>query len=350
MKVYDNVYNLIISPENLFRAWKRFRADKGQKKDVRRFEWRLEQNIFTLHHELASKTYKHGPYTSFFITDPKQRHIHKAAVRDRMLHHAIVQVITPFFEQSFIYHSFSCRIGKGTHKGFAAVETMTRRVSENYTKPCFALKCDIEKFFDSVDHFVLLETLRRRIKDRDVMWLLTEIVESFSSSRSTLFERKGLPIGNLTSQLFANVYLNDFDQFMKHELKVRYYARYTDDFVALSQDKQYLVDLLPRIRHFLKEQLDLSLHPEKVTICTLHQGVDFLGYVARPHHRLLRTKTKRRVFKGLQRRAREYRAGIVERTTVEQSFQSYLGALSHANTYKTQEKLKNLLWFWLSEN
>lgn len=349
MKTYNNLFQAMISPEHLFCAWRRFRHEKGKKRDVKRFEWRLEENIFELHRELASKTYKHGAYTGFYITDPKQRHIHKATVRDRVLHHAVVQTLTPIFEPTFIALSFSCRIGKGTHKGFTAVEKMARKVSDNYTKPCFGLKCDIKKFFDSIVHSVLLGVLGERIKDPDVMWLLREIVGSFNSSLSTDAERRGLPIGNLTSQLFANVYMNVFDQFVKHELRVKQYARYTDDFIVLSSNKEQLWSLVPQMQVFLNDTLSLTLHHQKTTLRTLHQGLDFLGYITLPHHRLLRTTTKRRLFKGLRRRAWEYKRGVGSKTTVEQSLQSYLGVLSHANTSKATQKLKNLFWFLMNE-
>jgi len=349
MKTFNNFYNLIISPESLFIAWKRFSRDKRKKKDVLQFEWNLEQNIFALHRDLKNKTYKHGSYGSFYITDPKQRHIHKATVRDRVLHHSIVRILTPLFEPIFIANSFSCRIGKGTHRGVKSVEKMSRIVSQNYTRDCFGLKCDVRKFFDSVDHAVLISILRQKIKDEDTMWLLEEIIGSFASGYSNLFEKKGIPIGNLTSQLFANVYMNEFDQFVKHELKVEHYARYTDDFVILSEDKEYLVNLLKPIRDFLGNTLKLSLHPKKISIRNLHNGIDFLGYVIFPHHRLLRTKTKNRVAKGMMRRLKDQESGGIEPDQVVQSLHSYIGVLAHANTHRFTEKLKNDFWFWLSE-
>lgn len=346
MKIFNNFYDLIISPESLFVAWKRFSRDKRKKKDVSRFEWNLERNIFVLHRELKKKTYRHGPYESFYITDPKQRHIHKATVRDRVLHHSIVRVLTPLFEPTLIPASFSCRIGKGTHKGVCAVENMTRKVSKNYTRDCFGLKCDVKKFFDSVDHRTLVSILAGKIKDENVMWLLEEIIGSFSSDRSTVFGDKGLPIGNLTSQLFANVYMNEFDHFIKHELKVKYYARYTDDFVILSEDKNYLLKLLPAICEFLDNKLLLELHPKKISIRNLHNGIDFLGYVIFPHHRLLRTKTQRRIEMGLCKQLKEQEIGIIRYEQVAQSLHSYLGVLTHANAYKFSQKLKNDFWLW----
>ena len=349
MKIYKNIFNKIVSLENLFSAWDKFKSNKQKKRDVQRFEWQLEENIFQLHRDLKYRRYKHGAYTSFYIRDPKQRHIHKATVRDRVLHHAVFAVLNPIFEPTFISNSFSCRIGKGTHKGIDILDKTLRQISSNGFKPCFALKCDIKKFFGTVDHSILLSIIHKRIKDADTLWLLEEIIKSFISQYSTLPERKGLPIGNLTSQLFANIYLDEFDQFIKHKLKVKYYIRYTDDFVIGAKDKLYLETLLIPIRSFLPDKLALELHSKKVTIRKFHQGIDFLGYIVLPHHRLLRTKTRKRIFRKLKKRVEEYKKGTITKQTLEQSLQSYLGVLSHADTYKLSNELKNQFWFWITE-
>lgn len=345
MKIYKNLFEKIISPENLFSAWDAFKIDKRNKYDVQQFEWKLEQNIFQLCHELKNKTYKHGPYTGFYIRDPKRRHIHKASVRDRVLHHAVFSVINPIFEETFIPTSFSCRINYGTHRGVAVLERIARRICKNRTNSCFILKCDVQKFFDSVDHHVLISIIRKRIKDEDAMWLLREIIESYSSSRSTIFERKGLPIGNLTSQIFANVYMNEFDHFVKNIIKVKHYVRYTDDFAIVSESSTHLEDLLGPIAEFLDRKLALSLHPKKITVRKFNRGIDFLGYLIFPNHRLIRTKTRHRIFSKLRSRADEFHRGRISRLVLEQSLQSYLGVLSHANTYKLGNKLKNQFWF-----
>jgi len=340
MKIYNHIFEKIISLENLFSAWDEFKKDKQHKPDVICFEQRLEENIFALHRDLQYKQYKHGAYTSFYIHDPKQRHIHKAAIRDRVLHHAVFVQLNPLFEPTFINNSFSCQVGKGTHKGVRELEAALRKVSHNYINHCFVLKCDVQKFFASVNHVVLSDIISMRVKDRDAMWLINEIINSFSS---------GLPIGNLTSQLFANVYMNELDQFVKHKLKVTHYFRYTDDFVIVSNDRAYLQHLLPLIRQFLNYTLYLALHPNKVSICKLPQGVDFLGYVLLPHHRIVKTKTKHRIFHKLHSRVQEYKQDKINRETLEQSLQSYLGVLSHANAYRLINELKNKFWFWLNE-
>lgn len=349
MKIFNDLFPQITSLENLFSAWEEFRSDKQKKADVCKFELQVEQHIFKLHRELASKTYKHGPYAGFYINDPKRRHIHKATVRDRVLHHAMFRVLNPIFEPTFIPNSFSCRIGKGIHKGVLVLDQMIRKESANYTKPCFALKCDVKKFFDSVSHEILLEILGRKIKDADVMWLLTGVVDSFSTDQINLFEKRGLPIGNLTSQLFANVYMNELDQFAKHKLQVKYYARYTDDFLIISRDSEYLSELIKIIESFLADCLKLSLHPEKISICRYNQGVDFLGYVVLPHHKLVRTRTCKRIFRKVKDRVREYKRGVIDKESLDQSMQSYLGILTHADAFVMSEKLKNQHWFWLKE-
>lgn len=192
MKIYDNLFDQIISPENLFSAWDAFKGDKRNKRDVLVFERHLEENIFKLHRDLKNKTYKHGLYTGFYIQDPKQRHIHKAEVRDRVLHHAIFLVINPIFEETFIPTSFSCRVGFGTHKGVSVLEKIARKIAKNDTNSCFVLKCDIQKFFDTVDHKILFSVIEKRIKDKDVAWLLRSIIESYASAKSRERESKSV--------------------------------------------------------------------------------------------------------------------------------------------------------------
>ena len=349
MKVYKNLFEKIISIPNVFVSWEEFKSDKRKKADVQAFEFDLERNLFALCRDLKGKRYIHAPYTGFYIYDPKVRHVHKASVRDRILHHAVFRILNPLYDKTFISNSFSCRVGKGSHKGVLAVEIMIRKESRNFTRSCFALKCDVRKFFDSIDHRTLISILDKRITDRDVMWLLEEVICSYSAGQTNLFDRQGLPIGNLTSQLFANIYMNEFDQFVKHKLKVRNYARYTDDFVIVSTDRAYLENILEPIKEFLGEKLQLSLHPNKISIRACHQGVDFLGYVALPYHRLVRARTKRRIFRKMKERIAMFRNGTISEDALSQSLRSYLGVLSHANAHQLSEDLKNQYWFWLHD-
>lgn len=289
----------------------------------------MEDNLFKLHHELKNKTYRHSKYTSFYITDPKLRHIHKAIVRDRIVHHAIYRVLYPTFDKSFIFDSYSCRNGKGTYKAIYCFEKFIRAVSKNYTRPCFALKCDVRKFFSSVNHNILMNLIEKKIKDNDTAWLAEVIVDSFKSyscKGQTLAEgsdpngNKGMPIGNLTSQLFANIYLNKLDQFVKNRLRVKYYLRYCDDFIVLSDNTNYLRSVCSKIERFLKENLRLELHPEKISIIKFRQGIDFLGYVTLTHYRLLRTKTKNRMLARVN----------------ENNLPSYLGLLRYCKGFKLE--------------
>ena len=188
MRVYKNLFGKIVELENLFLAWEEFKVGKTKKPDVLEFERELEQNIFQLHRDLINKQYSHSNYTDFYIHDPKKRHIYKAEVRDRVIHHAIFQILNRIFEPTFIAKSFSCRVGKGNHEGVLAAEEMIRKVSKNDTHPCFVLKCDVKKFFDSIDHTILLEILRRKIKDEQTINLLGEVVGSYEAK--TEFERE----------------------------------------------------------------------------------------------------------------------------------------------------------------
>ncbi len=334
MKIYENLFESIISVENLLLAWEKFKKGKRSRKDVQEFEWLLEPNIFQLHRDLKSRRYKHGGYHTFYIQDPKQRLISKAHVRDRIVHQAIFNILNPIFEAGFISTSFSCRIGKGTHRGVLAVDKMIRQVSRNYTQPCYVLKCDIRKFFRSVNHQLISETFAKRIKDEDTLWLLKRIVESFP---------EGMPIGNLTSQLFANIYMDEFDQFVKQILGVKHYARYTDDFIVVAPSKEYLQNLLEPIQEFLRDNLSLGLHPNKISIRKYQQGADFLGYVVLPHRTQLRTKTKRRVIKKIKTRLSEQKSGAITAFNLKQSLASYAGVLSHANTYKLKGEIQEMI-------
>ena len=219
--------------ENLLLAWKEFECGKKNRRDVQEFSLRLMDNIFSLHRDLSNHIYWHGPYQAFKINDPKPRDIHKAGVRDRLLHHAIYRILYPFFDKIFIADSYSCRIGKGTHKAVNRFRNFSYKVSKNNTWICWVLKCDIRKFFASIDHDILVGILRKYIFTENIIWLLEKIIESFSSEE----KGAGLPLGNLTSQLFVNIYLNEFDQFAKHKLKAKCYIRYCDDFVILSENK-----------------------------------------------------------------------------------------------------------------
>lgn len=322
-----HTYENIISLENLLEAWKEFVRGKRSRKDVQEFELHLMDNILELHANLKEKTYIHSDYEAFNISDPKPRSIHKASVRDRLLHHALYRVLYPFFDKTFISDSYSCRKNKGSHMALNRFTALAYKVSRNHTRTVWVLKCDVRKFFASISQKRLIQILEERIADKDILWLLSQIISSFYAKE----EGTGLPLGNLTSQLLVNIYMNEFDQFVKHQLKVKEYIRYADDFVLLSASKVELEQLLPRIEEYLRSDLYLTLHPDKVSIRTFASGVDFLGWVHFTDHRVLRTTSKKRMF----RRIKEVEGK-------EESVQSYLGLLSHGNSFKLRQGISNM--------
>ena len=349
MNVFHNLFNRVIGLNNLISSWREFRIGKKNKEDVLLFERNLEDNIWGLRDELASKTYKHGGYSSFFVQDPKVRHIHKASVRDRVVHHATVRHLTPIFEPMFISDSYSCRVGKGSYAGINRFIAYARKVSKNHTQPCWVLKCDVRKFFASVDQKVLLDILFRQLRTKNMQWLLREIISSFRSDRTVNpNELKGIPIGNLTSQLFANVYLNELDQFVKHHLKERHYIRYADDFVILHTQRDHCFEVVEKINVFLRDTLKLELHPNKIFVRKFSQGVDFLGYVCFPDFIIPRHKTKDRIFKRIHEKIQLYKSGKTSEDSLEHTIQSYFGVLCHSNSFEVQQDLENQIFFWLT--
>lgn len=325
MTKFTHTYKDIISHDNILAAWKEFRSGKHSRKDVQIFEHNLMRNLLQLYEDLKAKRYKHSKYTEFRISDPKPRIIHKAKVRDRLLHHALYRMLYSFFDSRFISDSYSCRVHKGSHAALNRFREFSYKVSKNNTRTVWVLKCDIKKFFASIDHKFLISFLEDFISDEDIIWILSEVINSFD-----LGNGRGIPLGNLTSQLFANIYMDTFDKFVKHVLKVRYYIRYADDFVIMSNDRSLLKELLPKVKEFLWENLRLELHENKTLLRTIASGIDFLGWVHFPDHRVLRTITKRRMFRN-----------IVSSNCNKEITQSYLGLISHGNTFKLKEKIIN---------
>ena len=303
-------------------AWEEFSQEKEKRADVRIFALTLLHNVRTLRFDLINFNYRHANYEAFKINDPKPRNIHKATVRDRVLHRAIYRVLYPDFDRTFIFDSYSCRNEKGTHRAFLRLVHFARKISRNYTSPCWALKMDIKKFFDSVDHEILIRLLTERIGDPKLLCLLKQIVHSFEFSPG-----KGMPLGNLTSQLFANIFLDPLDKFVKHRLKAKYYLRYADDFLILADNPEELMGYFVEINQFLKTVLKLQIHPNKVHLRRLSWGIDFVGYVALPHYFLPRNKTVRRIWRQ------------IDKTNAS----SYFGHLSHVNSYELVRNLRNKL-------
>jgi Reverse transcriptase (RNA-dependent DNA polymerase). len=319
--------------KNLFSAWREFRRGKLNKVDVLDFEKNLERNIFKLHDEFASEKYIHGQYKNFYVRDPKLRLISKADVRDRLVHQAVFRVLYHVFDRKYIFDSYSCRIEKGNHAAVRRLDSFCHKVSDNFNQSAFALKCDVKKFFASVDRRILFEIIKRTVKDEKALSLIKTILFSFNSR-----EAIGLPLGNVTSQLFANIYLNELDWFIKRELKIKLYLRYCDDFIILDKDKNKLLAIVPILKIFLGEELKLKLHERKIIIRKLNQGIDFLGYVVLPHHRVLRTKTKNRVLRKIRIKKNDLKNKLIGEKCFNSSLNSYLGMLKHCHGHKNKVK------------
>lgn len=281
MKTHKNIFQEICTWENIYLAFLKAQKKKSKRPDVIAFKENLINNLTLLQHELISGEYKPRPLSTFIIRDPKTRKIRKSDFRDRIVHHAICNLLEPIFDKSFIFDSFANRKGKGSLNALKRFDVFKRKASKNSKIGCFVLKADIRHYFDEVDHDVLLQIIGRKIKDDKFLSLISIILKNHS-------DITGMPLGNMTSQFFANLYLNELDQFVKHNLKARYYIRYVDDFVILHDNKEVLGDYKKEISRFLDERLRLQLHATKSKIIPLHKGVSFLGFRNYPHHRLLR--------------------------------------------------------------
>lgn len=332
MKTCKNLYPQIWDWGNLYLAYRWARKGKRGKVPVADFEFRQEDNLVALQEELQTKTYIPGPYHSFYIHEPKRRLISAAPFRDRVVHHALCQVIEPLFERRFIYDSYANRVGKGTHRALDRCTYFARRYP-------YVLPCDVRQFFSSIDHAILRHILGHVIADRDVMWLVDCILESGIGVLSEEYEMvyfpgdellaacrpRGLPIGNLTSQFWANCYLNELDQFVKRELKCRAYVRYVDDFLLFAHDKATLWRWRAEIVAFL-QTLRLTIHENQAQPHPVSEGIPFLGFLVFPDHRRL----KRRKGIAFQRRLKQllvrYTAGEI---TYEKLLASIRGWVNH---------------------
>jgi len=332
-KTYKHLYSHIADFENLHAAYLKARRNKRFKPDVLHFSANLETNLAALREELLGETYCTGDYYVFEVYEPKKRVVAALPFRDRVVHHAICNVIEPIWEARFIHDSYACRVGKGTHAGADRVTEFLRRAKWEWEE-VYVLKLDIKAYFPSVDHDILLELLERRIACGDTLWLIRGIIESWPVDGGG----KGIPIGNLTSQLFANIYLHEMDKFVKHELRARYYVRYMDDAIIIHGDKAWLGETRERLEECLRERLSLELN-SKTNIFPMAQGINFLGYRIWPTHRLLRKSSVKRMKRKLERFERGYSEGNVELDHINASIQSWLGHCRHADTYKLRCKL-----------
>lgn len=337
MKRYNHLFDQIHSFGNLLLAARKAQKGKRSYPNVAAFNFNLEKELIQLQEELREQTYQPGKYRAFYIEEPKRRMISAAPYRDRVVHHALCNIIAPLFERSFIKDSYANQKNKGTHK---AVD----RYQEFARKNAYFLKCDIRKYFPSIDHEILKAIIARKISCLKTNWLIAQIIDNSNLQEAhfayfkgddlfTPHERKkGLPIGNLSSQYFANIYLNAFDHFVKEQLRAKHYLRYVDDFVLFSNSKQELYEWKEAIISYLA-QLRLLLHPNKSQVHSVKAGINFLGYRVYPYYRLLRTANVRLFKKRLKRRVHQYLSGAITASTFENSLNAWMAHASHASTY-----------------
>lgn len=318
------LYSHLTSWSNLYLAYRKACKHKKSKAETAEWMYQCEKNLFILQKELIELRYQPQPYTYFTIREPKERVISVASFRDRVVHHALVNVIEPYFENQFIFDSYATRKKKGLH---LAVKS-SQKYSRKYT---WYLKLDIKKYFASINHDILLSLINRKIKDPKIM-NLCEIILNNQTSSMGIEENKGLPVGNLTSQFFANIYLNHFDHFVKHELKYRGYIRYMDDFLLLSNDKQKLQNDLKEIETFLKNQLSLKIKEKSIQLNKAENGIPFLGYRVFPKLIRVRKENLHRCLKGMRAQENAYKNGKINSEQLYQSAQSRLGFIRFANS------------------
>ena len=343
MKKHNNLYKKLCSHDNLVLAYRKARKGKSKKEYVVNFESNLINNLKILQEELINKTYSPSNLKKFIIRDPKTRTIHSSVFRDRIVHHAIINLLNPIYEKIFIYDSFASRKNKGTHNAVNRFESFVKKVSSNgrlirnnFNKNSikgYVLKADFRHYFDSVNHDVLINILRKKI-DEDLIGLIKIVLENFENSKGV-----GMPLGNYTSQFFANVYLNELDYYVKHILKVKFYIRYVDDFIILHKDKRVLKYYLKHINNFLP-CLKIKLHPDKTGIHALRNGITFMGYRVFYHYRLLRKRNIRYFMKKFQKNIFLYNNQEISEEQLESRINGWLGYAKFGNTFNFRKQLK----------
>ena len=345
MKTYKNLYPEISSFANLEAAWHKARKGKRSKAAAARFEFNAEGELFQLQRELQAKTYQPGPYRSFLIYDPKKRKISAAPFRDRVVHHALCNVIEPIYERKFIYDSYANRVGKGTHRALDRAQNF----AQNHR---YVLKCDIETFFPAIDHTTLRAILWRHITCRDTRWLMDQIIDSGAGLLAEQYRQRyfpgddllaalrprGLPIGNQTSQFWANVYLNPLDHFIKRELKCRAFCRYVDDFLLFHDDKQVLHAWRAALEEFL-QGLRLTIHPDKSVVFPVRCGIPFLGFQIFPDRRRLLKGNVRAFLRRFRVQRRALRRGDLRWEDVKPSLISWNAHADHGDTWRLRTRL-----------
>jgi retron-type reverse transcriptase len=361
MKRYGYLWHQIIAFENLWQAARQAQRGKRFRPNVLAFNHDLESNLLELQAELQNRSYQPGAYRTFEITDPKPRLISAAPYRDRVVHHALCNIIVPLIERSFIDDSYANRVGYGTHRAL-------RRAVQFARSRCYVLQCDIRKYFPSIDHTILKQQIRQRIKCPETLWLIDTIIDNSNPQSDELIyfpgdtlltpleRRVGLPIGNLTSQFFANVYLNGLDHFVKETLHIRNYLRYVDDFLLFADDWQQLADAKGAITTYLTS-LRLQLHPIKSQLFETRHGLNFVGFRILPLSDTfpkdicirVRNDNLQRSRRRLGQLQQDYAGGKVSLDKLMQRLQSWEAHLKHGDTYRLRRSIFNRYSFICSD-
>ena len=355
MKTYKTLWPLICTFENLYLAWRKAKRGKSTKRQVVKFETDLEENLLLVLEELLTGSYTPGEYKSFYVYEGKRRKISAAPFRDRVVHHALCNVIEPVFERHFIHDSYACRWAKGSHSALDRCTHFARRYP-------YVLQCDVDKFFASVDHAILLGMIGRYIRDERVMDLAGKILASGEGildeevpprwfAGDDLFgplRPKGLPIGNLTSQFWANVYLNGLDHYVKRELKVQGYVRYADDFLLFGPTKPGLWALRDKVVEFLAT-IRLLPNPKRFHVFPVRQGIDFLGFRVYPDHRRVLARNVRKARQRLRLLARLYADGRVPLDRVSASVRGWIAHVAHGDTWGLRQAVLRDITFRVGE-
>lgn len=347
-KQIKNVYKTLCTYENLYESYLQARKCKRYRDEVLEFSFNVEEKLMEISEELKNNDYKVGGYREFYVYEPKQRLIMALPFKDRVVQWGVYQLLNPIFDKTYIYDSYGCRVGKGTLRAVQRLHYWLKKVGKS-DKKFYYLKLDVSKYYYRVDHEVLIDILRRKLRDKEMLQLLTTII----TYEGTLFglklngdvnnpedkvARKGIPIGNLTSQMFANLYLNELDQYCKRDLSIRYYVRYMDDVIILSDDKKKLHEYKQLIETFLQEVLKLNLN-NKTAIRPISQGIEFVGYRLWPTHVKIRKSTSLKMKKRLKYVKKQYERNEIPFDKVNATVQSYMGILKHCNSYRLQNKI-----------
>lgn len=331
MKRYGHLWSQVTAFENLLMAAKQAQKGKRFRDNVLAFNYNLESELINLQRELETRTYQPSAYKTFEIVEPKRRIISAAPYRDRVVHHALCNAIVPIFERTFIHDSYANRLGKGNHRAL-------KRFVEFSRSNRYVLQCDICKYFPSIDRNVLKALVRRKIKCPHTLWLVDSIIDSSTPQEPTDERIRGLPIGNLTSQFFANVYLNGFDRFVKEQLKVKNYLRYVDDFALFDSDRGFLVEARLQSEVYLAA-LGLQIHPVKSQLFETKHGANFVGFRVLSDRVRVRNENLRRGKRRLRYMQEACQAGKIEQQTLVQSVQSWFSHLAHGNTWHLQQRI-----------